>query len=47
MASLHEIEHVQLDMAPGGEDVARAFYVGVLGMREIPMALPSRRAGGV
>jgi catechol 2,3-dioxygenase-like lactoylglutathione lyase family enzyme len=30
------IDHVQLSMPPGGEDEARAFYVGILGLREIP-----------
>jgi len=30
------LHHVQLAMPPGAEDRARTFYVGVLGMREIP-----------
>lgn len=30
------IDHVQLAMPPGGEEAARAFYLGVLGMRETP-----------
>jgi catechol 2,3-dioxygenase-like lactoylglutathione lyase family enzyme len=46
VSSVHEIEHVQLDMAPDGEQRAIEFYVSVLGMREIPMAVPSR-AGGI
>ena len=29
------IDHVQLAMPPGGEDVARRFYVGVLGFVEV------------
>jgi hypothetical protein len=33
---LEVIDHVQLAMAPGSEDVARAFYGGVLGMTEHP-----------
>src|SRR4051812_45401128 len=33
-------------MSPAGEERAREFYVGVLGLREIPMAVQSR-AGGV
>jgi catechol 2,3-dioxygenase-like lactoylglutathione lyase family enzyme len=35
MTEFHEIEHVQLAMRPGGEDLARAFYGQVLGFREI------------
>jgi catechol 2,3-dioxygenase-like lactoylglutathione lyase family enzyme len=30
------IDHVQLAMPAGGEDVARAFYGGVLGLAEVP-----------
>lgn len=30
------LDHVQIAMPRGGEDLARGFYVGVLGMREIP-----------
>lgn len=30
------IDHVQLAMPRGGEDEARAFYVGVLGLDELP-----------
>ena len=30
------IDHVQLAIPKGGEDAARAFFVGVLGMREVP-----------
>jgi catechol 2,3-dioxygenase-like lactoylglutathione lyase family enzyme len=30
------VDHVQLGMPVGGEDRARAFYVGVLGLREVP-----------
>jgi catechol 2,3-dioxygenase-like lactoylglutathione lyase family enzyme len=29
------IDHVQLSMPPGGEDESRAFYVEILGLREI------------
>ena len=41
------IDHVQLGMPAGGEDRARAFYLGILGMREVrkPLALAGR--GGV
>ena len=37
------IDHVQLSMPPGGEDMARAFYVEILGLREI--AKPPKLAG--
>jgi catechol 2,3-dioxygenase-like lactoylglutathione lyase family enzyme len=30
------IDHVQLAMPVGAEDVARSFYAGVLGLRELP-----------
>ncbi len=30
------IDHVQLAIPAGGEDQARAFFVGLLGMREVP-----------
>ena len=30
------IDHVQLAMPPGGEDRARAFYAGILGIPEVP-----------
>jgi len=49
-----EIHHVQLAMPAGEEAAARAFYAGVLGMREVakPEALADRggawfRGGGV
>jgi catechol 2,3-dioxygenase-like lactoylglutathione lyase family enzyme len=35
-APFHRIDHVQLAMPPGEEERARAFYVGVLGLEEIP-----------
>ena len=34
--TIYAIDHVQLAMPPGEEDKARAFYGGVLGMRETP-----------
>ena len=37
------IDHVQLSMPPDGEDMARAFYVEILGLREI--AKPPKLAG--
>lgn len=30
------IDHVQLAIPAGGEDAARAFFTGLLGMREVP-----------
>lgn len=41
---LRAIEHVQLAMPPGGEDLARGFYVGLLGLEERakPPALAAR-----
>ena len=43
-ASLVGIDHVQLAMPAGAEDEARRFYVGVLGLVELPKppALASR-----
>jgi catechol 2,3-dioxygenase-like lactoylglutathione lyase family enzyme len=48
------LHHVQLAIPPGGEDTARAFYAGVLGLDEVdkPAALRARggcwfRGGGV
>lgn len=50
---LTTIHHVQLAIPPGGEDAARAFWVGLLGLTELPKpaALAARggcwfRAGG-
>lgn len=35
MSEVVGLDHVQVAMPPGGEDRARAFYAGVLGMREV------------
>ncbi|MEY1554672.1 VOC family protein [Yoonia sp. R2331] len=42
--SITGLDHVQLAMPPGQEDVARAFYCGRLGLREVakPAALAGR-----
>jgi catechol 2,3-dioxygenase-like lactoylglutathione lyase family enzyme len=40
------IDHVQVAMPPGGEDEARAFYGGVLGMDELPKPVGLRERGG-
>jgi catechol 2,3-dioxygenase-like lactoylglutathione lyase family enzyme len=36
MPSVKRLQHTSVPMPPGGDDDARAFYSGVLGMREIP-----------
>src|SRR6478736_8418196 len=41
------IEHVQLAMPPGGEDDARAFYAGLLGIPEVPKPPELAKRGGV
>ncbi|HUG29435.1 MAG TPA: VOC family protein [Candidatus Limnocylindria bacterium] len=40
------IDHVQLTMPAGGEDAARAFYGGLLGLREVPKPGPLAGRGG-
>lgn len=45
--SIAAIAHVQLAMPPGQEDIARAFYGGVLEMKETPKPEPLRSRGGV
>jgi catechol 2,3-dioxygenase-like lactoylglutathione lyase family enzyme len=40
---LTRIDHVQLAMPPGGEDAARGFYAGLLGLEEV--AKPAELAG--
>ena len=40
------IDHVQLAMPSGEEDSARAFYVGVLGLPEIPKPAYLAKRGG-
>jgi catechol 2,3-dioxygenase-like lactoylglutathione lyase family enzyme len=40
------LDHVQLAMPRGGEDAARAFYGGVLGMEEVEKPAPMRSSGG-
>jgi catechol 2,3-dioxygenase-like lactoylglutathione lyase family enzyme len=43
---IDRLEHVQLAMPPGGEDRARAFYDGVLGIPEIPKPSDMAQRGG-
>lgn len=40
------IDHVQLAIPPGGEDVARQFYAGLLGLVEVPKPPESVKKGG-
>jgi ADP-ribose pyrophosphatase YjhB (NUDIX family)/catechol 2,3-dioxygenase-like lactoylglutathione lyase family enzyme len=40
------LDHVQLAMPRGGEEQARAFYAGLLGMAEIPKPEPLAASGG-
>jgi catechol 2,3-dioxygenase-like lactoylglutathione lyase family enzyme len=41
------LSHINVTMPKGCEDVARAFYGGHLGLREIPKPEPLRVRGGV
>jgi len=41
-----KLHHVQLLIPPGGEEVARAFYAGVLGMAEVEKPPELRKRGG-
>ena len=40
------IDHVQLAMPPNSEDRARKFYVGVLGLTEVPKPRELAKRGG-
>ena len=40
------LDHVQIAMPPGGEEAARAFYGGVLGLDEVPKPAPMMANGG-
>ena len=40
------IDHVQVAIPVGGEDVARGFYVGVLGLSEVPKPAALAVRGG-
>lgn len=46
MSEPFEIDHVQLAMPAGQEDVARRFYAEVLGLQEIPKPEELARRGG-
>jgi catechol 2,3-dioxygenase-like lactoylglutathione lyase family enzyme len=47
MTAITGIHHVQLAMPLGGEDAARRFYSGMLGIPEVPKPLPQAKRGGV
>lgn len=41
------LSHINVSMPRGGEDIARSFYSGHLGLGEIPKPEPLRGRGGV
>lgn len=41
------LDHVQLAMPAGAEEMARAFYGGLLGLREVPKPANLAKRGGV
>ncbi len=41
------VHHIQLAMPHGGEDAARRFYSGLLGIPEVPKPMPQATRGGV
>jgi len=45
-AGLRTLDHLQLAIPAGGEDAARAFYSGILGMTEIPKPPELAKRGG-
>ncbi|HEX3331559.1 MAG TPA: VOC family protein [Gaiellales bacterium] len=46
-ATAATLDHVQVAIPPGGEDAARRFYAGLLGLREMEKPEPMRATGGV
>lgn len=44
---IHGLDHVQIAMPSGEEDLAREFYAGTLGLTEIPKPENLARRGGV
>jgi len=42
-----QLSHINISMPKGGEDMARSFYKGILGLREVPKPEPLRVRGGV
>jgi catechol 2,3-dioxygenase-like lactoylglutathione lyase family enzyme len=45
--AMRALDHVQVMMPPGGEDDARRFYAGLLGLTEVEKPEPMRANGGV
>jgi catechol 2,3-dioxygenase-like lactoylglutathione lyase family enzyme len=45
--TIQGIVHVQLSITPGGEDGARSFYAGLLGLPEVPKPETLNDRGGV
>ena len=41
------LSHINITMPKGSEDLARSFYTGLLGLREIPKPESIRHRGGV
>ena len=41
------LSHINLTLPQGGEDIARSFYGGLLGLKEIPKPESIRHRGGV
>jgi hypothetical protein len=41
------LSHVNVTMPKGGEEIARSFYAGLLGLREIAKPSSIRNRGGV
>lgn len=46
MPEVLALDHIQIAMPPGGEDAARAFYEGLLGLPEVPKPMPLAARGG-
>ena len=42
-----KLSHINVTMPKGAEDIARSFYSGLLGLREIPKPEPLQIRGGV
>lgn len=41
--NIHRLQHTSIPMPPGGNDEARRFYGGILGLKEIPPPSTLRR----
>ena len=41
------LSHINITMPKGGEDIARSFYGGLLGLKEVPKPESIRNRGGV